>query len=230
MSDQPVRAVVFDLDGTLVDTPRAIVSTFSAAFAELGAPAQEAAAIRATIGMPLEKAFGSLLGIAPDDPLVILGIEHYQRFFKELILPSAPDLLIDGVAEGLAGLADAEVALAVATSKYHRSADTLLDAAGLLDLFAVVVGADDVSNPKPHPESGEKALAELGLPASAAVMVGDTTHDLLMARAAGMRSIGVTYGVHDRTELAAAEPTWLVDTFPQVLDCVRETAQEGATR
>jgi phosphoglycolate phosphatase len=85
-----------------------------------------------------------------------------------------------------------------------------------------VVGADQVTHPKPHPESGQMVLRELGVPAERAVMVGDTTHDLLMARACGMRSIAVTYGVHSVHELRTADPTWLVDTFDDVL--VRLTA------
>lgn len=218
--------VVFDLDGTLVDTPRAIVETFTAAFGALSVPAQDASAIRATIGLPLEQAFGTLMGIAPDDPQVALGLEQYQRFFKELVLPNARALLFPGVADGLAALAGQGIALAVATSKFHRSADALLTAAGLRDRFDLVVGADQVTRPKPHPEMGETILRVLGVAAEDAVMVGDTTHDLLMAKAVGMRSIALTYGVHSRRELEVADPTWVADSFDDILDYVRKTAGE----
>lgn len=220
------RLVVFDLDGTLVDTPRAIVETFTAAFSALNVPVQDASAIRATIGLPLEQAFGTLMGIASDDPRVALGMEQYQHFFQELVLPNARALRFPGVADGLATLAGQGIALAVATSKFYRSADALLTAAGLRDCFDLVVGADQVSRPKPHPEMGDMILRVLGVAAEDAVMVGDTTHDLLMAKAAGMRSIALTYGIHSRGELEAASPTWVADSFEDVLHYVRKTAGE----
>jgi phosphoglycolate phosphatase len=208
---------VFDLDGTLVDTPRAIVETFSAAFASLGEPVPDPAAIRATIGIPLERAFGSLWGIDPEDPYVRRGVEQYQLHFRELILPRAAELLYPGVESGLRRLHARGVGLAVATNKFHASADALLRAAGLRELFAQVVGADDVSNHKPHPESGLLILRTLDVPADRAVMVGDTTHDLLMASAAGLRSVAVTYGIHSPEELATAAPTWTAHTFEEVV-------------
>lgn len=116
--------------------------------------------------------------------------------------------------------------LAVATSKFTASAEALLGAAGIRPEFSMVVGADQVAHPKPHPETGQLIMRELGVPARCAVMVGDTTHDLLMAKAAGMRSIAVTYGVHGVRELRSANPTWLADSFADVLDCVRAAGTE----
>lgn len=215
------HAVIFDLDGTLVDTPRAIVETFTAAFASMGVQAQDPSAIRATIGLPLERAFSKLLGVPLEDGLVAQGVKQYQVFFKELILPKAGQLLFPGVAEGLVTLRTQGFTLAVATSKFYASADALLKAAGLRDHFSMVVGADQVKQPKPNPEMGLMILRTLGIPAERAVMVGDTTHDLLMAKAAGMRSVAVTYGVHGVQELKSAGPTWVANTFDDVLKCVQ---------
>ncbi|AQZ61998.1 Phosphoglycolate phosphatase [[Actinomadura] parvosata subsp. kistnae] len=209
------QLTVFDLDGTLVDTPRAIVETFTAAFGALSVAAPPPAVIRATIGLPLERAFRDLL--AADAELAGQGVRHYQRLFKEIILPRAPELIFPGVVEGLDELRARGGLLAVATSKFHASADALLRAAGLRDRFALVVGADQVSRPKPDPESGLLVLRTLGVAARHAVMVGDTAHDIHMAGAAGMRSIAVTYGVHGADELALAGPTWVADSFPQVV-------------
>jgi phosphoglycolate phosphatase len=215
------HVAIFDLDGTLVDTPRAIVETFTATFASMRVEACDAAAIRATIGLPLERAFGNLLTVASDDALVARAVAQYQVLFRELILPRAAALVFPGVAEGLATLRDQGFALAVATSKFYSSAHALLEAAGLRDHFGVVVGADQVTHPKPHPEMGRVVMRRLGIPAQRAVMVGDTTHDLLMAKAAGMRSIAVTYGVHGVRELRSVDPTWIADTFDEVLSCVQ---------
>lgn len=213
-------AAIFDLDGTLVDTPRAIVETFIATFAALGLQPPNAEAIRATIGLPLEQAFSRLLGVPGEDSLVAQGVKQYQGLFRELILPKAASLLFPGVQQGLSTLRERGVKLAVATSKVHASAEALLRAAGLREQFLEVVGADQVSRSKPHPEMGLLLLHRLGCPAARAVMVGDTTHDLLMAQAAGMRSIAVTYGVHGLAELRSAHPTWIADSFDEVLRCL----------
>jgi phosphoglycolate phosphatase len=150
-------------------------------------------------------------------------MKSYQALFKELVLPRAQSLVFPGVAQGLAALRGQGIALAVATSKFYASADALLTAAGLRDHFTVVVGADQVTEPKPHPEIGLLIMDRLGVPAERAVMVGDTTHDLRMARAAGMRSIAVTYGVHGVHELRSSEPTWVADTFDDVMSCVAQS-------
>ncbi|MET0405687.1 MAG: HAD family hydrolase [Cystobacter sp.] len=215
------NASIFDLDGTLVDTPRAIVETFTAAFATLGVASREPAAIRATIGLPLEKAFSHLLGVPVDDAQVSQGVKQYQVLFKEIVLPRAEGLVFPGVVQGLASLRSEGITLAVATSKFYASADALLKAAGIREPFSMVLGADQVTRPKPHPEMGQRIMRELGVSSEHAVMVGDTTHDLQMARAAGMRSVAVTYGVHSVRELQASEPTWMADTFDDVLQCLR---------
>lgn len=220
--------VLFDLDGTLVDSPRGIVETFTAAFASMGVEASDAtapAAIRATIGLPIEQAVAKLLGVPKDDDRVGLGVQRYLALFKEIVLPRATELLFPGVADGLSALRAKGFTLTVATSKFHASADALLSAAGIRDRFAMVVGADQVTHPKPHPETGLKILEQFGVPAADAVMVGDTTHDLLMAKAAGIDAIAVTYGVHSPELLASAEPARTADTFDEVVKYVKELAQ-----
>lgn len=211
------RVAMFDLDGTLVDSPRAIVEAFAVAFEAMGAGPRDPADVRATIGLPLEQAFGKLLGVPQDDPRVAEGVARYQEAFRTVILPRARSLVFPGVAEGLDELRRRGVVLTVATSKFHASADALLTAAGLRDLFTVLIGADDVTHPKPHPEPGLLILERLGARPEHAVMVGDTTHDLRMAEAAGIASVAVTYGVHSRAELEAARPTFVAETFPEVV-------------
>ncbi len=156
-----------------------------------------------------------------------LGVSAYQVQFAELILPKAAELVFPGVADGLAALRDQGFLLAVATSKFYRSADALLTAAGLRDQFDLVIGADQVTNPKPHPEMGELILSKLGVDPAHAIMVGDTTHDLQMAAAAGLRSVAVTYGVHSEAELGSASPTWLAGSFDEVVRCLTAGRHRG---
>lgn len=217
--------VIFDLDGTLIDTPRGIVETFTASLKSMGVESIDAAAIKATIGLPLGKAFSLLLGVCADDDQVTLGIKQYQTLFKEIVLPKAQELIFSGVKEGLESLKSQNFTLAVATSKVYVSAEALLKAAGLWDYFDLVVGADHVVQPKPHPEMGHLVMSKLGVLAEHSVMVGDTTHDVLMAKGAGMRSIAVTYGIHDFKTLQSAEPTWIRDTFADVLHCIHSMNQ-----
>ncbi|MEW2067696.1 HAD family hydrolase [Streptomyces sp. NPDC007346] len=212
------RPVLFDLDGTLVDTPNAIVENFTATLAALGVPAVSPEEIRATIGLPLEKAFAQLIGVSAPAATVEEAVPCYQRLYREQIVPKAKSLLYPGVADGLAELCEAGLVLAIATSKHTASAEVLLTAAGIRDHFAMVVGADAVTEPKPAAETGLLIAAELGHPAVRAIMVGDTTHDISMAHNAGMRSVAVTYGIHSPAQLAAVKPTWTVDDFPAAVD------------
>ncbi len=217
------RLVLFDLDGTLIDTPNAIVKTFTGTFASLGIHGITADAIRSTIGRPLAEAFAHLTGLSPTDVTVEAAVERYQVLYREQIVPQARTLLYPGVAEGLARLRANGMILAIATSKFTASAEVLLAAAGIRDHFAMVVGADAVTQPKPDPESGLLIAAELGYRPSQAIMVGDTTHDLFMAHLAHMRSIAVTYGIHTPAQLEAAKPSWMARTFPAVVEHILST-------
>ena len=222
--------VAFDLDGTLIDTPSAIVQTFAAVFATMGEAPPDAAAARATIGLPLARAFGSLLGLSADDARVTEAIGHYQNHFRELVLPRGRELIFPGVVDGLAALRDHGMTLTVVTSKFHASAEALLRAAGIWDEFTLVVGADEVSRPKPDPEMTLHIMQMLGAPADRTVVVGDTTHDLTMANAAGARSIAVSYGVHAAADLWALGPMTVAETFDDVVTCLTELADTPQQR
>lgn len=210
--------VMFDLDGTLLDTEQAIPLAFNAAFRALKLPEYSARTIKATIGLPLEKAFSHLLALPVDNIKVICAVEEYQRQFRNSILPAAKALLFPGVTLGLTHLKSAGFRLSVTTNKFSHSANTLLTAAGISPFFEIVVGADEVMSRKPHPESGQKILDFFGAEKSQAIMVGDTTHDILMANNLGCKSIAVTYGIHDKETLLAAEPGVMVDTFEEVVN------------
>ncbi len=222
--------VAFDLDGTLIDTPGAIVQTFAAVFASMGEALPDAAATRATIGLPLPRAFGSLLGRGDDDPCVAEAVRLYQTYFREIVLPRGRELIFPGVVDGLAALRAHGMTLTVATSKFHASAEALLRAAGIWDEFTLVVGADEVSRPKPDPEMGLFIMQKLGAPAHRMVVVGDTTHDLTMANAVGARAIAVSYGVHAAPDLWALGPLTVAETFDDVVTCLKELADTPQQR
>ena len=204
-----------------MDTPSAIVTTFTAVFDVMQIPVPTSQNIRATIGLPLSTAFSNLLGLPAHDKRVDVSVELYQRFYRELIVPQARELLVPGVAAGLSFLREQGFALAIATSKFQASADLLLRQAELGNQFDLVIGADQVNHPKPHPESGSLILNRLGFSNDQAVMVGDTIHDLLMAKASGMDSIAVTYGIHSYEILKSQQPTWIAHSFDEVISYLK---------
>ncbi len=208
---------IFDLDGTLVDTPAGIVQAFSCVLADNGFDAVDAQTIRQTIGLPLETAFTQLMGLVADDARLPQLVSAYQQAFREQVLPQAPELVFPGVIAGMKQLQARGVILAIATSKVAKSAHALLEAAGLLPFFNKVLGADDVKQPKPHPEMALTLMADYQVAPADTFMVGDTTHDLLMAHQAGIAGLAVTWGVHSREQLAQMKPQHMATTFGQTV-------------
>lgn len=216
-------AIIFDLDGTLIDTPRIIAESLSIILKKMGFLVNDVTSIKATIGLPLEEAFSKLMGVEKDNDKIPIAIKYYRTLFRENILPEAEQLIFPSVAEGLKRLKSQGYSLAVATSKIYSSAEALLKAARLWDYFEIVVGADQVTQAKPHPEMGQLIIKKLKIPAAHIAMVGDTTHDILMGNNCGMYTIAVTYGVHDVEKLKSAKPTWLAETFDEVLECIDDS-------
>ena len=220
-----LEAAIFDLDGTLVDTPKVIVATALEALRGQTRALPEPQAIRATIGLPLTVAFSGLLGLAESSPEVEQVVQEYRRLWRANVVPRSAELLYPGVAEGIQLLRDLGLRLAVATSKVRSGALAQLEAAGIAQHFQVVAGYDSVERPKPDPQMALFVLQELGSSPEATVMVGDTTHDLLMAHGAGLRTIAVTYGAHDEATLRTESPEWMAKDFEEVVRLLRGLAK-----
>jgi phosphoglycolate phosphatase len=212
-----LNAVIFDLDGTLVDTPYVIVQTALAALEERGCAGPTADAIRATIGLPLTIAFSGLLGLPETHGNVQGCVAEYRRLWRERVVPRSKEFLYPGVLEGIAQLHRRGLRLGVATSKVQAGAVTQLEAAGIAQYFEAIAGYDAVPHPKPAPDLALHVLDKLGIAPGAAIVVGDTTHDLLMARAAGLRAIAVTYGAQSEATLRAENPAFVAQDFAGVL-------------
>jgi phosphoglycolate phosphatase len=210
-----LRAVLLDLDGTLVDTPQAIVDVTQSTLAALGLPPAEPQRIRDGIGLALPIALADLIGTGPVGAAE--AVEIYRTLWRTHVTPRIPHLLYPGVREGLAELKAAGLRLAVVTGKAQEGADTTIAAAGFTGFIDVVLGYTSVPNPKPAPDLALRALEELGVPSTAAVLAGDSTLDLEMASRAGVRSIAVTYGAQPEPALRAAGPTWVAHSFPEVV-------------
>ncbi|GAA2930147.1 HAD family hydrolase [Streptomyces mexicanus] len=217
------RGVVFDLDGTLADTPGAIVAITLKVLTALGCEPDEAA-VRATVGKPLDRNFSQLLGLPADHPRVAEAMAAYRSGFGVHLEEQRERMLYPGVAEGLTKLREAGHLLAVATSKTHEAAVRTLRATGILDRFDAVAGHDSVGRGKPAPDMALHVAEALGVPAGECVVVGDATGDIEMAKAAGMATIGVSYGVATAAELTAAGATTIADSFDDVVSAVTQVS------
>lgn len=198
-----MRLAVFDCDGTLVDGQADVCWAMERAFARAGLAAPDVSAVRRAVGLSLPQAVRALAPELSEDQNSAVT-EFYRTSFRarrEEGLLDEP--LYDGIAELLAGLHDAGWSLAVATGKSDRGLAACLKTHGIADLFVSLQTADRHPS-KPHPAMLEAALFEAGAAAHQAVMIGDTSFDMLMARNARVRGIGVAWGYHAPSELVAS--------------------------
>ena len=193
--------VIFDLDGVLVDSRAVYLSCVRHAFDKLDLPARSDEELLPYIGPPFAYAFGELLQVPHDAPIVAACIDGYRERYKDASLTETT--VMPGIPEALGDLDGHR--LAVATSKPHAFADPLLSAMGLREHFEVVVGPELHARTEDKTATIARALAALG--DTRAVMVGDRSFDVVGAHANGIPAIGVTWGIGDAAELSGAERT-----------------------
>lgn len=207
----PLRLVVFDVDGTLVDSQDHIYAAMTAAFGEVGLPVPTRQKVLAIVGLSLPEAVARL---APDCTPTLRA--RIVAAYKASFMPHSgrdPAPFYPGAEAALRRLAARpDLVLGVATGKSRRGLDRLIDQHRLHGMFATRQVADDHPS-KPHPSMLLAALDEAGVSASRATMVGDTTFDMDMGRAAGVATIGVTWGYHSPARLRAAGAHRVIDNF-----------------
>ena len=210
-----LRLAMFDCDGTLVDSQRAIVDAMAAAFGANDLPPPSGRAVREVIGLNLDTAI-ALLAPESDGPLHGRLATAYKDAFASLrSCGELQEPLFPGIAEALDRLDKAGVLLGVVTGKSRRGAEATLARHDLRHLFATVRTADEARG-KPDPDMVQQALAQTGVNRHNAVVIGDTVHDMDMARAAGTPGIGVSWGYHAPTRLAQAGAAAIVDDAADV--------------
>ena len=178
------------------------------------------AAAEGLVGRPLPQLCATLAGLDLTSPQVQEIVDAYRHLYRTRVVPEAAALAFPGVVSGLKQLHERGLALAVVTSKQSDSARLILEASGLSRYFTTVIGVNDTALPKPHPDPALLALERLEVAPRAAVFVGDTVHDLATAQAVPMRTVAVTYGVGNETELRAMAPTGTVSSFAAVTDLI----------
>jgi phosphoglycolate phosphatase len=212
-----VRLIVFDCDGTLVDSQHLIVEAMGAAFGANGLPAPARSQVLRHIGLSLSEALAAI-GETGDEALILSLVAAYKTAFTGMRQrPGFVEPFFPGVRETVEALAgDERVLLGVATGKSRRGLDLLLQREGLAYAFATLQTADDAPS-KPHPGMLQRAMSETGMRPADTIMIGDTSYDMLMARNAGAVPIGVAWGYHTAQELTESGALAVAEDSEQLM-------------
>ena len=195
------QLIVFDWDGTILDSAGAIVRAIQAACRDLDLPEPSDAQARHVIGLGLGDAMRHAVpGLAPERYPQMIERYRYHYLSRDHELT-----LFEGIPALLARLKAAGHWLAIATGKSRLGLERALDHSGLRPYFLGSRCADECHS-KPHPQMLEELMREFGVGSEATVMIGDTSHDLLMASNAGVAGLGVTYGAHPHDHLLEHAP------------------------
>jgi phosphoglycolate phosphatase len=205
------KLIVFDWDGTLMDSEARIVACIQAAFADVGQPPPDRAAARNIIGLGLNEAMTELWPGAGAEERERL-VNCYRRHFLET--NETPSSLFDGAVELIEWLEGRGHLLAVATGKSRSGLEKVLASTGLKPRFHATRCADETFS-KPHPQMLLELMDELGMRPSETLMIGDTEYDMQMARNAGTSVLAVCHGVHERERLLRHGP---LDCLASLLD------------
>ncbi|MFO2465804.1 HAD-IA family hydrolase [Pseudomonas sp. 15FMM2] len=212
MSHLDYKLLIFDWDGTLCDSIGRIVESMHAASTRSGLELCDDLAVKGIIGLGLPEAIRTLYPQIGEDELVAFR-QHYADHY--IALESEPSPLFEGVVQSLAAFRAEGYHLAVATGKARRGLDRVLKANGWEDYFDITRAADETAS-KPHPLMLEQIMAHCGVSPRQALMVGDASFDLMMARNAGMDSVAVSYGAQSAEGLQVYEPRLTIDRFSEL--------------
>ena len=211
-----MKLVIFDCDGTIVDSQAGIVLSMNHAFKSLHMTPPTRARTLAVVGLSLPEAFSVLAPEAEYDTRRELA-ERYKSAFRDLdhdlsdsegLFPDAKDIIGALAKRG-------DLMLGIATGKSRRGVDRLIEAEGWHGVFSTIQTADEHPS-KPHPSMIHTAMRETGVDRKDTIMIGDTTYDIDMARAANVGALGVTWGYHHKDELTDAGAHLIIDEYTEM--------------
>lgn len=214
-----VGLILFDCDGTLVDSQHVIVEVMDRTFRAEGLTPPLPEKIRSTVGLSLEVAMSTLLPNSDTTVHRRLAEVYKEQFARARLAGDFSEPLFDGAREVLDYLTASDILLGVATGKSLRGLRMVLEHHRIASRFVTLQTADGHPS-KPHPGMVETAMRETGVPPDATWLVGDTSFDMEMAAAAGARPIGVSWGYHPVSVLRRAGAGIVLDRFEQLLELV----------
>jgi len=206
------KLIIFDWDGTLMDSQARIVACLQIAAEEMQLPPLTEDTLKKVIGLGLNEAVLSLYPHLQNDQVVYFADRYRYHFITANDTPSG---LFKDVRLMLERLIDRGFMLAIATGKARRGLEPVLAETGLKSLFHGSRCADETRS-KPHPQMLEELLDEFAVTADETIMVGDTEYDMLMAKSLGMDALAVSYGVHDKADILKHEPLSCVDSVSEL--------------
>lgn len=223
-----LRLALFDCDGTLADSEHAIIAAMQSAFAACDLPPPSARQVRAIIGLSLAHGIDRIAGNVDVVMQQRIGAAYREAYFKARAGGSLPEPLFDGMVDVLDQLACAGWQLGIATGKSQRGLLRLLDAHGLTGRFVTLQTADHHPS-KPDPSMALAAMRQTLVAPRHCVVIGDTSFDMAMARAAGAHALGVSWGAHLPDQLKQSGAQRVVDRPDQLVDALNEaTSGDGS--
>ncbi|HHY40941.1 MAG TPA: HAD-IA family hydrolase [Syntrophaceticus sp.] len=207
-----LKTVLFDLDGTLIDSIPLIKASFIHTFNQLGIPWGNGEVL-GTIGLPLRDVAKHY---APGNEERFLDVyAKYQQDVQQEMLHPFP-----GAIDSLIHIRKKGYLTGVVTSKRRKPTRESLNITGLNDFLDVVVTVEDANQPKPHPDGLLNALKQLSVPPAEAVYIGDSIYDIMTGKNAGTSTIGVTWGIAAKKDLANQHPDFLVDSWEELITAI----------
>ncbi|MGE0351745.1 MAG: HAD-IA family hydrolase [Gemmatimonadales bacterium] len=207
--------LLFDLDGTLIDSIRLIIESYHHTLSAHGLPAQTDEIWLRGIGTPLRNQLGPFCTESVTIETLIATYREYNILHHDGLVKPYP-----GVVTMIRAVRARGLRTGLVTSKNRAGALRGLRLAGIEDAFDTLVCADEVENPKPHPEPVLKALTHLQSRPETAVFIGDSVHDMESGRAAGVRTAAVLWGPFRREHLSETRPAWWLERPEDVLDLI----------
>tara|TARA_Y100000780_G_scaffold458_1_gene484 strand:+ start:933 stop:1652 length:720 start_codon:yes stop_codon:yes gene_type:complete len=218
-----VRAVLFDLDGTLVDSAPDLTLAANKMLSALGYPQVNCTQVKGWVGDGVRslvlRALTAILGDVPAESLIEQSYVLFQRYYAESVYQDST--LYPGVHETLQTLKSSGLALACVTNKPSRFTKPVLEKSGLTGFFGAVVSGDDLPLKKPDPAPLEFAAEQLGVPLTACVLVGDSINDISAAGAAGIPVLWATYGYASQDDIEQDATYGAIDTIFQLCECLQ---------
>ena len=206
------KLLIFDWDGTLMDSVMRIVACVQEAANDLSLPIPSEKAARDIIGLGLDEAMAKLFPESDVDEKARI-VERYRHHY--LFANKIPTPLFEGAREVIEHLESEGYLLAVATGKGRRGLNRVLEESGLGERFHATRSVDEAHS-KPHPDMLLQILDELGVHANEALMIGDTEYDMNMANNAGAKALGVSYGVNEKHRILACDPLACIDNVAEI--------------
>jgi pyrophosphatase PpaX len=212
-----LQTALFDLDGTLIDSIRLILDSYHHTLTQHNLPARTDEEWLRGVGTPLHVQFAAWRDSPDTLEAMIATYREYNLKHHDRMVTVYP-----GVLEAVREIKAAGIQTGLVTSKNRQGASRGLKLVGLEALMDVLVCADEVINPKPHPEPVEKAVALLGADPATTVYVGDSIHDMRSGRAAGVRTAAALWGPFGRAHLESTEPDYWLETPADLVDLMVE--------